>query len=141
MKKILVVLAVILVFIAIVTFALTRQVENKTSSKTAQVTSTPPTPTPRSNAPRVFIMYVKNWSFAPNIIRVNKNDRVELRVKSVDVAHAFTIAGYNVGGKLEPFKFYTYTFLADKTGQFAITCTLNCGPAGYTDMKGLLYVD
>lgn len=141
MKKVLIVLAVILVIIAIVTAVLSRRVNNESGTKTTSGARLTPTPTLVSRAPRVFIMYVKNWSFSPNIIRIRKNDRVELRVKSMDVPHAFTIAGYNISGKLEPFKFYTYSFLANKTGQFVITCTLNCGPAGYIDMKGILYVE
>ena len=81
----------------------------------------------------------KNFVFDPNIILVNKNDKVRLIVKSIDVTHGLAIPAYNINTNLEPGKTITVEFLADKTGEFDFFCSVFCG-SGHREMKGKLIV-
>ena len=83
---------------------------------------------------------VKNFEFSPPTIIVKKDQTVILEAKSVDIVHSFEIADLGVVGNVEPFVVKKITFKADRIGRFPITCTKNCGPAGYDGMKGVVVV-
>ena len=82
----------------------------------------------------------KQWEFDPNPIIVNKGDKLKLSIKSVDVAHGFSLPDFGINKKLEPGKTETVEFVADKSGQFTFFCSVICG-SGHSDMKGTLIVN
>src|SRR3989344_8160150 len=60
----------------------------------------------------------RQWEFDPNPIIVNKGDKIKLSIKSVDVAHGFSLPDFGINKRLEPCKIETVEFIADKSGQF-----------------------
>ena len=82
----------------------------------------------------------RQWEFDPNPIIVNKGDKVKLSIKSVDVAHGFSLPDFGINKRLEPGKIETVEFIADKSGQFTFFCNVVCG-SGHSNMKGTLIVN
>lgn len=140
MKKLIIVLAVLLVIVIAVTtlFSVGTSLKNKKSPLENGPTVTLAPAVPQT---RTFVIYAKNWDFNPNVIRLKKGDHVIFQIKSIDVKHGFSQPEYQLQATLEPFKFVTLEFIANKSGKFVYTCTLNCGPAGYSGMKGLIIVE
>lgn len=101
-----------------------------------QTTSSPET-TP-SEGGRTVDLTVKNWEFDPPTIIVAAGQTVTLRVKSVDVPHSFMIEQIGTAVDAEPFKTKEVTIKIPAIGRYAITCTKNCGPTGYDQMKGMI---
>lgn len=87
---------------------------------------------------RTVDLTVKNWEFDPPTIIVSAGQTITLRVKSVDVPHSFIIEQIGTTVDAEPFKTKEVVVKIPAVGRYAITCTKNCGPAGYTQMKGMI---
>lgn len=87
-----------------------------------------------------FTVTAKQWSFDPATITVKKGDRVQLAIKSIDVAHGFALSAFNVNQNLEPGQEVTVEFVADKTGSFPFVCSVFCG-SGHGGMRGTLIVE
>lgn len=111
----------------------------------APSTTTPPagsTNSPQASpepAVKEFTMTAKRFTFDPAQITVNLNDRVRIKVTSIDVAHGIGIAQFNVSVVLPPNETKIVEFTADKRGTFRFLCSVYCG-AGHGDMKGALIV-
>lgn len=86
-----------------------------------------------------FNITAVQWSFVPSTIEVNKDDRVILHVKSVDVIHGIWIPEFGINEMLESNQTVTIDFIADKEGTFQIICSVYCGD-GHFDMKAQLIV-
>jgi len=72
-------------------------------------------------------------------IRVQKDDVVNVVFSVSDIAHSFTISEYRIDHRAEPGKPASFRFLAGKTGEFEIRCTLTIDDR-CKDMKGKLVV-
>ncbi|MFH1995230.1 MAG: redoxin domain-containing protein, partial [Nitrospinota bacterium] len=108
---------------------------------------------------KVFMITARQWEYEPNIIEVNKGDRVLIQLRSEDVTHGMYIDGYekfvtayrDVNGELitgeadhenhhiQPGMLGVAKFTADKGGRFDIRCASTCGPF-HPYMKGRLKV-
>lgn len=86
-----------------------------------------------------FNITAKQWSFEPSTIIVNKNDKVILNIKSIDVTHGFALPDFKINEKIMPGKTVTVEFIADKTGEFKFFCSVPCGE-GHGNMQGKLIV-
>jgi len=90
-----------------------------------------------------FNIKAKNWNFAPNIITVNKGDKVILNIESQDdgigAGHGIAIHEFGVSESFRGGDLVTVEFLADKKGTFIFFCSVYCG-SGHGDMKGKLIV-
>lgn len=86
-----------------------------------------------------FKMTAKQFDFEPNIIEVNKGDKVRLIVTSLDVPHGIAIPEYGINARLDVGKPATIEFTADKEGTFTAFCSVACG-AGHGRMQGKLIV-
>lgn len=88
-----------------------------------------------------FDVIAKQWEFVPNVIEVNKGDRVRLKVTSIDVTHGIGLPDFGIDSvRLPPNETKTVEFIADKTGTFnTMICTVYCGP-GHAGMKGSIVV-
>lgn len=118
--------------------------DTKVSASTkAEVKVTTPkkiTPAPVAEAAvKKFSITAQNWSFSPSTITVNKGDKVELSIKSVDVNHGFFLSAFNVNKQLKPGETATASFTADKAGSFSFACSVFCG-SGHASMSGTLIV-
>jgi len=87
-----------------------------------------------------FKMTAKQFAFEPEIIEVNKGDKVRLIVKSVDVPHGIAIPEYGVNERLNPGEPVVIEFIADKEGTFTAFCSVFCG-SGHSNMKGKIVVN
>jgi cytochrome c oxidase subunit II len=87
-----------------------------------------------------FDVIASRYQFEPATISVTQGDRIRLRLRSADRAHAFAIKAFRVkaliakGGET-----VTVEFVADQAGTFAFTCAEYCG-SGHGGMKGRLVV-
>src|SRR3989344_6033724 len=61
-----------------------------------------------------FSMIAKKWQFDPSTINVKQGDKVRLKIKSIDVAHGFSLLDFNINENLEPGKEIIVEFIADK---------------------------
>jgi len=88
-----------------------------------------------------FDVIAKQWEFVPNVIEVNKGDKVRLKVTSIDVTHGIGLPDFGVDSvRLPPTETKIVEFVADKTGTFnTMICTVYCGP-GHAGMKGSIVV-
>jgi len=98
------------------------------------------TSTTTSGSVKEFSMIAKKWQFDPSVINVKQGDKVRLKIKSIDVAHGFSLLDFNVNENLEPGKEITVEFVADKKGEFTFFCSVFCG-VGHIGMKGKLVVE
>ncbi|MBS3110060.1 cupredoxin domain-containing protein [Candidatus Woesearchaeota archaeon] len=87
-----------------------------------------------------FSVEAKQFEFVPGTLIVNKGDFVKLTVTSTDVEHGFAIPEFGVNVKLPPNEPQQVEFIADKSGEFTIMCSVYCG-SGHREMKGLLIVN
>ncbi len=93
---------------------------------------------------KVFFVTGRQFEFEPNIISVNKGDRVLLKLISEDVAHGIYIDGYELyvkqridregnvvapedaGHHILPGEMGLVRFTADKAGRFSLRCAATC---------------
>lgn len=99
---------------------------------------TQPKPTERS-----ITIEAEQYAYTPAVIKVNKGDRVTLRLKAKDVTHGFFLEGYDLDAKARPEmpSFWArhpsteedyqtveeVSFIADKEGKFRYRCSQTCG--------------
>ncbi|MBI3026985.1 cupredoxin domain-containing protein [Candidatus Woesearchaeota archaeon] len=102
-----------------------QQVEEKTAAQSGEV--------------KEFKMVAKQFVFEPEVIEVNKGDKVRLIVTSTDVPHGISIPEYGINQRLDPGKSATIEFTADKQGTFTAFCSVFCG-SGHSKMKGKIIV-
>lgn len=83
------------------------------------------TPLPQE---RYIELKARKFSYSPNIIEVNRSDRMHIRLVSEDVHHGFYLDGYEMEMTAQPSLSGGVHFLANKTGKFAFRCSMTCGP-------------
>jgi len=93
---------------------------------------------------RVIKIEARQFFWAPDLIIVNKGEKVRLIISSEDVPHGFEIEGYKIPGydidtTIEMGKPITIEFTADKTGVWEFICTIFCGDT-HGEMKGIFVI-
>ena len=90
----------------------------------------------------IWMMAVRSF-FAPDVIRVNRGDRVQIHITNIeqtrDELHGLAINDYNINIVIDPGETKTVTFTADKSGVFPFYCTNFCS-ALHQEMQGYLLV-
>lgn len=92
---------------------------------------------------RSFTITAHKYAYDPPILRVNRGDRVRIRLVSKDVTHGFFLEGYDLDAKVrpenptfwarQPSKGEAYKeveeieFIASRTGKFRYRCSITCG--------------
>lgn len=94
------------------------------------------TPAPQEHT---ITLKARKFAYTPNIIEVNRGDRVHIRMVSEDVHHGFYLDGYELEMTAQPSLAGGVDFLADKPGKFAFRCSMTCG-AFHPYMIGYLRV-
>ena len=89
---------------------------------------------------RVINVKAYQFYFEPEIIVVNKGDRIKLVVDAVDVPHGFEIEGFNIPDYdietvIRPGIPLELDFYALEAGEWDFICTIYCG-FGHSNMKG-----
>ena len=81
--------------------------------------------------------------YEPEIVEVNKGDRVVLNLtnleRTYDATHGFALPGYNITSSIEAGETVTLDFVADKEGVFSFYCTEFCS-ALHLEMVGYFLV-
>lgn len=93
-----------------------------------------------TNRTREIKVTARQFSFRPNPIKVKLGEMVRLRIRSVDVAHGFSLPEFGVNEVLRPGKEVTVEFQATRKGRFQFFCSIACG-AGHSGMRGVLIVE
>ena len=96
-------------------------------------------PTP-AEVRKEFIITAKQWSFSPSVIKVKKGDVVVLKLKTLDVAHSYSIPEFGINAEIKPKETTVVEFVADKVGAFTSSCKIYCG-VGHVGMTGTLIVE
>jgi heme/copper-type cytochrome/quinol oxidase subunit 2 len=73
-------------------------------------------------------------------IRVQQNDLVNVVFTATDIPHSFTISDYRIDRRAEPGKPVSFSFRADKAGEFEIQCVLTIDERCLREMHGKLIV-
>lgn len=89
---------------------------------------------------RVITVHAQRFFYTPNIIEVNRGDRVTVRLVSNDVHHGFYLDGYDVESSARPGADGAISFVAEQGGRYAFRCSMTCGPfhpymVGYLRVK------
>jgi cytochrome c oxidase subunit II len=92
-----------------------------------------------ADQPRVFQIRVQNHSFSPNVLIVNKGDRVRLVVTAVDHDYGFELKAFHINQDLKQGTPATINFSADTAGKFSFRCS-GFWRVRYPRMKGTLTV-
>ncbi len=96
----------------------------------------------RGNTVEVWMMAVRSF-FAPDVIRVNRGDKVIIHVTNIeqtrDELHGFAINNYDINLVIDPGETKTVTFTADESGVYAFYCTNFCS-ALHQEMQGYFLV-
>ena len=80
-----------------------------------------------------FTVKAFKFGYSPDIITVNKGDKVRINIDNTDVLHGIRIPDLGIRNN------EILEFTANKTGEFDWYCTNMCGE-GHTQMKGKLIV-
>lgn len=76
---------------------------------------------------REFEIIAQQYSYSPNVIRVNQGDQVKITLYSIDVMHGLAIDDYPVALQSWVAKTDSVEFVADQAGKFRMRCTVVCG--------------
>ena len=76
-----------------------------------------------------FNVILQLHRYMPQVIEVDRGDRVKLNLQSTDVDHGFHLDGYDVDVKVPGLlAIKTVEFVADKPGAYRFRCSSTCGP-------------
>lgn len=83
----------------------------------------------RATAPqeRRITISARSFAFEPGTVRVNRGDRVVIRLESADVVHGLYVDGYDMATHAEPGRPGQLAFVADRSGAFRFRCSVACG--------------
>ncbi|MCC7355665.1 MAG: hypothetical protein IT330_18140 [Anaerolineae bacterium] len=76
---------------------------------------------------RELAITARSFAFEPGIVRVNRGDRVVIKLESADVVHGLYVDGYGVSVEAEPGRPGRLAFTADRAGTFRMRCSVTCG--------------
>jgi polyferredoxin len=84
----------------------------------------------KSSSPRTIVIKARQFSYSPNVIRVQQGQRVKLILEAEDVSHGLILDAYDVVLEAAPRqeKESSVEFVADRRGTFRMRCTVVCGP-------------
>lgn len=80
-----------------------------------------------------FTVNAFRFGYSPDIIQVNKGDKVRIKINNTDTLHGIRIPDFGIQGN----DFVEFT--ADKSGEFEWYCNNVCGQ-GHMQMKGRIIV-
>jgi cytochrome c oxidase subunit II len=112
---------------------------------------------PAEQSPRIIEVSAKKYVFTPSEIHVKQGEKIELRVRSMDVTHGINLDLYSEGakkkgspglifdqpgqnGKVKKGSDQILDFTATQAGTYDFKCARICG-MGHGHMKGKLIVE
>lgn len=94
--------------------------------------------TPPEGPTKEFTITANQYTFDPNQITVNKNDRVQLHLVSMDEEYDFSLDEFGVNIRFQPGTNANMEFIADSEGTFIFRCSLLC--RNHPSMEGKVIV-
>lgn len=96
------------------------------------------------NGVRTIHIKAYQFYFEPELIIVNKGEKIKLIVEAMDIPHGFEIEGFDIPGydietKIRPGVPLTLEFEANEEGAWEFICSVYCG-FGHSTMKGLFVI-
>ncbi len=94
---------------------------------------------------RTFTVTAHKYAYEPSVLRVNRGDRVHIRLVAKDVTHGFFVEGYDLDAKVRPDdpdfwvrhpsqgknqdyeQVQEISFVANRSGKFRYRCSMTCG--------------
>ena len=92
---------------------------------------------------RSITITAHKYAYDPPVLRVNRGDRLRIRLVARDVTHGFYLEGYDLDAKVRPDnptfwlrhpsegeayeEVKEISFVADHTGKFRYRCSITCG--------------
>ncbi|MBI4478788.1 MAG: hypothetical protein HY651_02095 [Acidobacteria bacterium] len=92
---------------------------------------------------RTFTITAHQYAYDPPILRINRGDRVTIRLAAKDVTHGFYLEGYDLDPKVRPEdptvwvrhpsqgeefeEVEEISFVANRSGKFRYRCSQTCG--------------
>jgi cytochrome c oxidase subunit II len=92
---------------------------------------------------RTFTITAHKYAYDPPVLRVNRGDRIHVRLVAQDVTHGFYLEGYDLEAKMRPENdtFWArrpseggdykeveeISFVASRPGKFRYRCSITCG--------------
>ncbi len=81
-----------------------------------------------------------SWGFNQNLQKINRGDKVRLKLTSSDGTHGVTMPDFGVySNPISPGGEEIIEFIADKTGSFNFFCNMPCGQ-GHGMMQGSIVI-
>lgn len=93
-----------------------------------------------STEKKEFDIEASEFAFTPDTITVKEGDTVVLHITAKDTDHGISIPEFGVSETLKPGETVDVEFVADKTGEFTMSCNVFCG-SGHSTMTGTLIVE
>ena len=93
-------------------------------------------------SPRQVTIEAERFSFSPSRIKVAVGEEIEIRLKSADTSHGFTVEGTDINVAI-PKRGHgeaVIRYVAQSAGRFAFECNRMCG-AGHHFMRGEIVVE
>ena len=88
---------------------------------------------------RPFLVNAHRYSFDPPRLEVFEGDLVKIELRTLDIAHSFTIDAYRISKRAGPGQPVSFEFRAERAGTFPIYCNLQIDE-GCRTMHGELVV-
>ena len=89
---------------------------------------------------KLIKLYVEQWKWSPNQIRVKQGTRLKIEALSWDASRRFDLKAYKLKVALPEGEKVTFEFVADKVGKFGWKCGRPCGN-GCAKLYGKLIVE
>ncbi len=86
-----------------------------------------------------FTLTAKDSGFEPNLLTVNKDEKVRLIITATDCEHEFRLDAFDINQVLQKGNPEIIEFTASKAGTFQFKCSVYCGK-GHGKMHGKLVV-
>jgi cytochrome c oxidase subunit 2 len=89
---------------------------------------------------RTIMLHTSNWKFAPNTIRLKKDENVSLHLMGIQGNHGIAIPALGINQKMGQGDSTLVKVPTGKTGTFPFFCNVSCGP-GHADMEGTIIIE
>lgn len=94
---------------------------------------------PAAAAPRAIDVTADNWLFSPSTIVVKRGEAVTLRLSGKAGIHGFTVPELGISQRVAAGQTVSVQLPTDRSGTFAIFCSIPCG-SGHSDMRASIII-
>jgi heme/copper-type cytochrome/quinol oxidase subunit 2 len=81
----------------------------------------------RDSSEEIVHLTARSFAFEPEVVHVQRGDRVVIELESLDATHGIYLDGYDLRVEAEPGHPARLAFTADRTGSFRFRCSVACG--------------